>query len=387
MKKPLLILIIILAVILALPVVNMIRWVLQEKKPLDILVLDKTVPTLERENHRSFMWILTNERFVKKSNKRSYSYKKDYYGFFPLKPLREKQYSKKDLRLAEVISLADSIDALYYTDTYGVFFNDWWQGTGSRSRSRRTRKLYGGLNNNDYLLVSEMKKRNKLIVLEYNTIDYPTADLEKYKIEEQLGIKTSGWTGKCYSSLDTLKSDIPIWMTTMYRKEYKTPWAFTNAGIVILNNKEIIVLEEGKQLVDAKPYITTSQEYCDKYGVVGSVFFENWFDIIDPGSNNVISKFKLETTALGDSLLTLNFLSSEFPAVVQDTITQRTYYFAGDFAKNTLPFCSSMIQDIEKLKGVFYSKKPEDSRNFFWQYYRPLITGIFGDYYDSENKK
>ena len=59
MKKPLLIVVIILAVIIALPVINLIRWTFQTKKPMDIIIVDKTVPTLERENHKSFNWILT----------------------------------------------------------------------------------------------------------------------------------------------------------------------------------------------------------------------------------------------------------------------------------------------------------------------------------------
>lgn len=381
MKKPLLIIIVILAVILALPVVNMIRWVFQEKKPIGIIVLDKTAPTLKRENHRSFMWILTNERFVKAENNKSYSYAKDYYGWYPLKPLRDRAYMKKEYRLTELIDLAEKNDALYFTDTYGVFFNDWYQGRNARSR--RSRKLYGGLNNNDYLLLSEMKKRDKLVVLEYNTIDYPTADLEKYKVEELLGIKTSGWTGKYFKSLDTLSADFPLWMTSMYRKQYKAPWRFTKPGVVILNNKEIIVLEEGTQLVHAKPFIITSQEYSNRFGLIDSVSFEKWFSIIDPKSNNVISEFKLETSALGDSLLALNFLSASFPAVVQDSLKERTYYFAGDFANNDLPFWSSMFQNIEKLKGFLYTDKPDDDRQFFWLYYRPLITGVFGEYYKS----
>jgi hypothetical protein len=383
MKKPLLILIIILAVILALPVVNLVRWVFQEKKPMGIIVLDKTVPNIKRENHRSFMWILTNERFVKKENKGIYSYSKDYYGWYPLKPLRDRQYMKKDYRLTELIDLADNNDALYFTDTYGVFFNDWYVGI---NKSRRSRKLYGGLNNNDYLLISEMKKRNKLIILEYNTIDYPTAPLEKYKTEEQLGIATTGWTGKYFNTLDTLSNDFPIWMTAMYRKQYKAPWVFTKPGVIILNNNDIIVLEEGNQLVDAKPFIVTSKEYSEKYGVADSVFFSNWFDIIDPKANNVVSEFKLATTALGDSLLSLNFLDARFPAVVQDTLTQTTYYFSGDFANNDLSFWSPLFKDVEKVKSIFYSNKVDDPKNFFWNYYRPLINGIFTQYYNTSVK-
>ena len=81
MKKTLLIVFIILAVIVALPLINLIRWTFQSKKPMDIILVDKTVPTLEREKHKSFNWILTNERYVKKEKRSSYSYTKDYYGF------------------------------------------------------------------------------------------------------------------------------------------------------------------------------------------------------------------------------------------------------------------------------------------------------------------
>ena len=69
MKKSLLIVAIIMVVIFALPLINLIRWSFQSKKPLNIIIVDKTVPNLEREHHKPFTWILTNERFVKKENK------------------------------------------------------------------------------------------------------------------------------------------------------------------------------------------------------------------------------------------------------------------------------------------------------------------------------
>ena len=151
MKKPLLITLIILAVLLLIPAVSFIRWAFQEKKPIDVVILDKTVPTLDRLGHRSFFYVLTNERFVRGEKGGSYSVAKDYYGFVPLRPVREKQFKKKDFRLTELLELAENNDALYFTDTYGVFFNDWYQGI---KKARRSRKLYGGLNNNDYLLMS-----------------------------------------------------------------------------------------------------------------------------------------------------------------------------------------------------------------------------------------
>ena len=169
----------------------------------------------------------------------------------------------------------------------------------------------------------------------------------------------------------------------MYRKQYKKPWTFTKPGIVILKEKEIIVLEEGTHLKNAMPYIITDPDYCAKYGVTNIVAFDNWFDIIDPLGNNIFSKFNIETTAIGDTLLLENGLNNEFPAVVQEPVNNRVYYFSGDFANANIPIWTSRFKGVDKLKGILYSDKPDDTRRFFWLYYKPLINGIFTDYYNS----
>jgi hypothetical protein len=298
--------------------------------------------------------------------------------------LRNRLYTKNDYRLADIPKLCNNNDAVYFTDTYGVFFNDWYQGI---NKSRKSRILYGAFNNNDNLLVKGMKDKNKLVILEYNCLDYPTADFDSYRLQEKLGIKWSGWTGKYFNSLDSTSQDFPTWMTAMYQKQYKKPWTFHKPGIVLLTNKSIIVLETGKQLKSALPFIFTDSAYCSKFKLPSSVAFDHWFDIIDPQSNNVISKFKIETTALGDSLLADYGLSNQFPAVVQEPVQKRTYYFSGDFTSTRIPVWTSRFLGIEKLSGLLYSSKPTDTRRFFWLYYRPLIDGIFRDYYKSMNNK
>lgn len=386
MKKPLLIVIIILAVILFLPAVSFVRWAFQEKKPLGIYILDKTVPTLERDHHRSLTWILNNERFVKKNN-RSYSFRKDYFGFFPTRPLRDRNWQQNGIKLMEIPDMVSKTDVMYYADTYGVYFNDWWQGI---SNNRRSRKLYGELNNNDNLFFSGMQDKNKLCILEYNSFDYPTIDLFRYKTELRLGIGWGGWIGKYFSSLDTAaktKENFPPWMTAMYRKEYRKPWTFTKPGVVLVKDRDIIVLEQGTHLKSALPFITTDSVFRKKFELPVKIEFQGWFDVIDPLKSKVISKFNLETTPAGDTLLFENFLSKQFPAITTDTTNQRTYYFSGDFATNNVPFWISRFKGIEKLKVILYTDKPEDPRRFFWLFYRPLINGIFSDYYNTLGKK
>jgi hypothetical protein len=385
MKKPLLITIIILVVLLALPAVNFIRWAFQEKKPMDIVILDKTVPTFDRLGHRSLVYVLTNDRFVRKEKGGSFSAAKDYYGFVPLRPEREKQFRKRDFRLTELLELAEKNDALYYADTYGVFFNDWYQGI---KKARRSRRLYGGLNNNDYLLMSEMKNRDKLVILEYNTFDFPTAPLEKFKTEELLGISSTGWMGQYYQSLDTVSDHgVPGWMPALYRKQYLEPWTFTNRGVVLLRENSIIVLEEGKHLATAMPLITTSEAAAARLKVAQSVPFENSFDVINPGQNDVISYFNLRTTPAGDTLLAVNDLQAAFPAVVQEPDNGTTYYFSGDFSNNKIPFWTSRFKGMDKMNRLLYTDNPEDTDRFFWLYYKPLIKGLFNEYYAASSGK
>lgn len=383
MKKPLLITIIILVLVLAYPFVKYINWSFLKKKPIDIVVVDKTVPTLDRLKHKSLMWVLTNDRFVKKEGRESYSYKKDYYGFAPTRPLNKRGNTKKEYHLNDMTTLPEKTDAIYFADTYGVFFNDWYSGI---NRSRRSRKIYGGLNNTDYLFINEMKNRNKLIILEYNSFDYPTPEFESVRTQEKLGVSYSGWTGKYFEKLDSTSKDFPTWITAMYRKQYRQPWTFKNAGIIFLSEKNIIVLEQGKQLKSAMPHIITGDENCKYYGVAPSVAFDKWFDVTDPLQSNVISKFRIETTALGDTLLAANQLSKEFPAAVQEPVNKRIYYFSGDFATNKVCNMTSKLKGLTGFKWLLYSDKPDDSRRFFWLYYKPLISKIFSDYYDSMKK-
>jgi hypothetical protein len=285
------------------------------------------------------------------------------------------------------MDVVEKTDVLYYADTYGVYMNDWFRGI---NKSRKSRKLYGGLNNTDYLYLVEMQRRNRLCILEYNSFDYPTAPLEAYKTKERMGIEFSGWTGKYFATLDTAakgNDDFPIWMTQMYRKQYRKPWSFDKPGIVLLKGSEIVVLEEGVHLKNAAPIITTDSVYRQKYGLPEKVAFDGWFDVIDPLKSKVISTYNLETTAVGDTLLFEKMLSAQFPAVITDTVNQRNYYFCGDFAANKVDFWSARFKGFGGIKGINYTEKDSDPRRFFWLYYKPLINGIFTEYYNATKTK
>jgi hypothetical protein len=72
---------------------------------------------------------------------------------------------------------------------------------------------------------------------------------------------------------------------------------------------------------------------------------------------------------------------------LKDASSDRIFYFSGDFATGDISYCTSQLLGYSKLKGLLYSDKPDDTRRFFWLYYKPLINTILTDYYKSMKSK
>jgi hypothetical protein len=379
MSKSLKVFLFILVVLLIFPAISLFRWTIEPKRPFQLMILNKTVPSLERHNHRSFHWVLNHEKYVK-TNKKPYSYRNDYYGFVPLKPFRDRQYEIRRIRLDDIIDMANEYDAAYFIDTYGVYFNDWYQ---AKSSERRSRKIYGGLNNNDYLFLKEMSKRKKLIIAEYNFIGYPTNDLERNKVEDLFDMHWTGWTGKYFGSLNSNENkELPVWIVDLYKKQYDLPWEFKDGGIVLVNNQDEIVVLENKTHLDFEvPYIYTEKETMEEYHLPYQLSYTGWFDIVLPGQNRVLATYKLHTNEMGDSLLSTHFIPNEFPAVIQSPNGNPYFYFCGDFSNNMVNPLTAYFKNVENVAdNIFFTDKPTDKREFFWCYYRPLISGIMYKY-------
>jgi len=329
MNKPIKTFFIILVILSLIPGYLLFKWVFQPKKELNILILDKTVPSFLRENHRSFNWILTHEKYVKPDKKR-YNYTKDYFGFFPLKPQRSKQYEIKRIRLSKVIELADSFDMAYY-----------------------------------------------------DILAYPTDLLERTKTEELFDLKWTEWLGKYFSSLDSIKNpDLPKWIMDIYRDQYHKPWTFKHGGIVFVSfNNRVVVLEDKKDLDFGVPYIYTTDYGQKKFGLPYKVVFPSWFEVVDPGNNKVVSSFKIHVNNLGDSILTSNSIPNQFPAVLESSTEYPHFYFAGNFSNNPIYLRTAYFPGYEKFCqkiGVPFLKKKS---YFYWHFYQPLMTHILDQYY------
>ena len=386
MNKKILIPIITVGIIILLLLGSWLMWFFKAERLLNVYILDKTVPTTERTEHKSFNWILNHNRYLK-PNGELYNTEKDYYGFFPLNS-KSQEFDFKSVRIHEIEDVANTYDMLYYTDTYGVYYNEWYKkGTKDVKHSQ---KVYGGLNQNDYLLLKEMKKQKKLVITEFNLYNAPTNGLIREKVEDLFNLNWSGWTGKYYSSLDTADGKkFPPWIVNLYMEQNNNQWPFKNAGIVLVHKfGTIAILEQGIHLCEEIPFILAKKETIDRFGVPEKVHYPQWFDITFSGNqNDVLANFKIHINEKGDSILRHYNLKSVFPAVIEHTGDYNFYYFGGDFAENNVISKTAFFEGYHNIVSFFNTSNYKNTDKFYWQFYLPMMTTILDEYYLDSKKQ
>lgn len=393
----------IIVFILLTPLWMWLAWHLWPSRKLDIFILDKTVLTKSCDEHRSLNWVLTNEKFVKPDNS-LYRTERDYYGFFPLE---DELYGINDLQgysEEKLEELSRKTDALYYTDIYGIYYNDWYlkkdtaQGRdervlkifkdifGKKASLERSPLIYGGLHKEDYRLLEKMKEKNKLVLAEFNLLASPSNLHLRNKVEKLFNLKWARWTGRYFISLDTLENlEIPSWVIKLYREQHNDTWPFSKAGVVMVHEDETIaILEEETHLEEDVPVIHTFSDAQEKYGLPEKVIYPFWFDITYTSGKDVISYYELKTNQKGDSVLNRHKIPKRFPAAMAHTGDYTFYYFSGDFCDNPIKInYMARLKGIKSLRYFLYDKGDKSDRNrFFWLYYNRLTSTILNDYYE-----
>ena len=371
--------VIVLIILILIPVASWIVWSFKPGRPLNILVVNKTVLGLDKKEHRAIFWVLLNEKFVKKDGK-SYRMEKDYYGFHPVKPLKSKKYEVRRIKLDKVDQLTSDFDMAYYSDTYGVFFNEWYSRESSKGKGTL---IEGGLNNSDYTFLREMINGNKMVIAEYNFIAPPTIGLVRKKTEDLLGIHWTNWAGTYIKNLDPEKSkDLPKFVVEIYKKRHNGEWPFTGSGIVLVNElvQQVVVLEAGKHLDISVPEIQTTDFGLEQFEIPEKVPYPAWFDIMDPISNHTVAEYKIHITIEGKAALDEFDLPSRFPAVIQSSGNNQFLYLAGNYSCYPVRICSAKLQGIRTFENLFYSNKEHSASRFYWTFYVPLISQVLTDY-------
>jgi hypothetical protein len=365
-----------------MPLWMWITWLLKGKKELKIVILDKTVLTSVATEHRSLNWILTQNKYCK-PNRELYSIEEDYYGFFPQE---NKKFTIKDLdgySREKLKNLSNKTDMVYLTDTYGIFRKEW---LGENPKGEQSPKIYGGMTINELHLLEHMKNQHKLIITEFNVAASPTSQAVRGGFEDLFGLRWTGWSGRYYSSLDSIKNqELPVWLLKFYKQQHDGKWPFTKAGIVLVHESgRIEVLENEMHLNQEAPIILTNRENKERFQLPSMIRYSFWFDImLMSRKNTAVSVFHIKSNVKGDSILNSINVPNPFPAVIEHYDKDyKFYYFCGDFCDNPVEQIFAYLWGIEKFRWLFYSSEdPEERASFFWLYYAPIMDNILDSYY------
>ena len=372
--------------IILVPCCMWVVWLCTPNKKFVIAIVDKTVLTQDGQEHISLNWVLNHNKITKTHNK-PYSISKDYFGFFPLK---NEKYELKGLERFSSYQLSQlSRDAamVYFTDTYGIYNNEWFK---EGNISARSGILYGGLTYQDIELLADMKEGHKLILTEFNTIGSPTQTANRLAFEKMFALKWTGWTGRYFNNLNVdTNLEIPEWLVLNYKKNHNGKWPFKSAGLVFVNNHdEVVVLEEGKDLKTALPYILATVDAQERLGLPKKIKYAFWFDVMKPDLeiNKIEASFKLDFLAAGKAKLENNGIPLSFPAIISHLEDYRFYYFSGDFSDNSISLNSSYFKGIGFFKSFFYDDRdPAERSSFFWKFYRPLLHNILKEEIENQS--
>ncbi|MBP6334870.1 MAG: hypothetical protein KA444_05300 [Bacteroidia bacterium] len=378
----------IIVIILATPLWMRISWEFSPVKALNLLIVDKTVLNSNSFKHRSVNWILDHEKYSKPGGE-FYDINKDYYGFFPG---QDEKYSITDFEKMddhEVDSIATTYDLVYFTDTYGVLGNEWYK---HRDVNEISESIYGGMSEKDILMMTKMKEKKKPVLAEFNSIGFPTPFDVRKNFEKLFGLEWTGWIGRYIASLDTIDNpDLPKWVVQSFKRQHFGRWNFTKEGMIFVHeNGSVVILESGKDLISAVPTIYTEKKYQAQYDIPSTQIYPYWMDIMvnKNDTNEVVSKYVIETSAEGEKLLARHRIPKIFPAIIRNTSSYKFYYFCGDFADNPTKFRFAKLDGISGLKFLMYNAVDVTDRNrFFWEFYLPMMQNILDETYRTSSIK
>ncbi|NKI26408.1 hypothetical protein HCG49_07525 [Arenibacter sp. 6A1] len=369
---------ILLILVIVTPIAMWVGWLVTPKKKLVIAVVDKTVLTSKGQEHISLNWVLNNNRYTKTTDK-PYKINKDYFGFFPLKNEEFQLKGLERFSKAQLKKLSADADLAYFTDTYGIYNNEWYK---EGEISARSGMLYGGLSDEDLSFLEAMKERHKLIITEFNTIGSPTRNENRRKFEKLFQLQWTGWTGRYFNNLDpSINLEIPSWLIANYKKSHNGEWPFTRAGLVFVNDSDqVVVLEEGRHVENALPYIHATPQGQANWHLPEKTKYPFWFDVMVPNLevNTVDASFQISLLPEGKKELAAYNIPETFPAVTRHLGDDyRFFYFSGDFSDNPINLNSSYFKGVGFFKGFFFDDRdPLERGSFFWNFYKPMVTEI-----------
>ncbi|WP_046174312.1 hypothetical protein [Domibacillus indicus] len=338
-----------IALLLLLP---RIMWELGGTRADKVVILDKTVPTDNKREHRALSWVLEHLRFA------SFGGENDYYGYFPEK-------KEKERALPESLEGADLI---YAADTYGVY-------------DEENNLVYGGLQLDEWEAIKQQTADHPTtLIMEFNTFASPTKAEVKNDAASFLHTNPTGWTGRAFGELSKENEELTADIFSLYEAEGKK-WAFEGPGFVLVNEekeKVIVLSEEEGYANKAQLTMEFTEEGKQITGLEKGVPYTYWFDITVPeNKQDIWAHYQWDLSKKGKELLEKEGIPLSFPAVTHYSYEQSDlFYFAGDFADTAEVSSIYKYAGFASMRAFITPSALYPEQAFFWKTYVPLMKGI-----------
>jgi len=359
-------LVIIFVIILGAIGTPILRWHLMDGTPLQIYLLNKTVPDASIREHKGFGWLVNYLKYLNKDGS-EFDYNNDYFGFYP----DNTETQVKDLPL----SIADA-QLIYIADTYGVYADDLGL---DETTSGPSKIVYGGLNLEDIRKVREaLLKNNATLIAEFNTFGSPTSKQARKEMSDMLGVDWTGWIGRYFLDLSQ-SNEIPNWAVKNYVEQYDTAWTFEGSGFVFVHESgKIVVLREGIETGEFGCRIKFNEGGVSELGLDSQVNYNYWFDVIELREGiEALAEFELDLLEPGKVMLKDSGLIDHFPAITKNMNELYTaYYFTGDF--NDIPTVPGYYKFLgyDLLRKWVSISTTRSNEAFYWKIYVPAMKRI-----------
>ncbi|WP_409253142.1 hypothetical protein V1502_04205 [Bacillus sp. SCS-153A] len=361
--------------LLLLPAVPYFLWILKPETPLNVVILDKTVPQEDYREHSGLTWLLNHWKIVKPGDSSSYQLT-DYAGWHPESP--------KDEKIEELNLSAEKPDLIYIADTYGVYPEQ------KKNSERGNDPIYGGLTQDEvYQIDQALKVNGSTLVTEFNTLASPTGEKAKKAMYGLLGIEWSGWTGRYFNELDPAKSpELPNWIVDSYQAQ-ASEWAFSGPGFVFSHEDErLFILEENDHYTEKGIWIEYNESGKELFGLDVSPAYGYWFDIIHTNSAEALGSYQMDLTQKGREMFKEYGIPDSFPAVTLLKQNQsKRYYFAGDFVDTGSTPAIHQYIGLDSIQKIFTFEKKNRPQTFYWRAYVPMMEAILREAQEPLNKE
>lgn len=333
-------------------------WQLKPAEELDILIVDKTVPSQSYQEHQGLTWILNNNKYLK-TDGNAYVMEEDYVGFHPK--------NNGEYTITEIPDQLDSYPLIYLADLYGVYEEEFY---GPNETGEQSELIYGGLQEAEVDRLEETLYENgNTLIAEFNTFASPTEPAIRERMYNLLNIGWGGWMGRYFSDLSNM--EVPNWVKENLANQGQE-WKYQGSGFVFINKENFVYVVSEDGITAEGIQLESTEKGEAFFGKDIHASYGYWFDVITANDEEeVLATYTLPVKESEKEALKSFGIPTQFPAIVQQqNASFTTYYFAGDYADQT------EVPGIYQTEGLGFIRELQGNQDFYWDAYVPVMTAI-----------